>query len=282
VNNKPIGIFGGTFDPVHYGHLRLAEEMLEQAGLGEIRFIPTGTPPHRDTPRVSARQRSEMVGLAIADQPAFVLDEREVARNTPCYTVDTLSELRAELGESQPLCLLMGGDAFLELHTWHEWERLFELAHIVIGLLAVSFVSFQILKERIYRAEGVFAPNHRIGVPCGIGAGITSTFAHGAGPVVSVFLIPQKLPKEIYVGTTVLVFTWINWIKMPFFIGGGIIRWETVRVSLVFLPLVPVGVWLGVWLNRKVSETLFLRLVYLFTFLTGVQLIFDFNLRHLF
>jgi nicotinate-nucleotide adenylyltransferase len=133
VNNKPIGIFGGTFDPVHYGHLRLAEEMLEQAGLGEIRFIPTGTPPHRDTPRVSARQRSEMVGLAIADQPAFVLDEREVARNTPCYTVDTLSELRAELGESQPLCLLMGGDAFLELHTWHEWERLFELAHIVVG-----------------------------------------------------------------------------------------------------------------------------------------------------
>ena len=129
----PVGILGGTFDPVHYGHLRLAEEMLELAHLRQIRFIPTGTPPHRDAPQVSAQHRSAMVQLAIADQPAFVLDEREVRRAAPCYTVDTLLELRAELGAEQPLCLLMGGDAFLQLHTWHEWERLFELAHIVVG-----------------------------------------------------------------------------------------------------------------------------------------------------
>jgi nicotinate-nucleotide adenylyltransferase len=129
----PIGILGGTFDPIHFGHLRLAEEMLELAGLVQIRFIPTGTPPHRDSPQVSAQQRSAMVKLAIADQPAFVLDEREVKRDRLCYTVDTLGELRAELGATQPLCLLMGGDAFLQLHTWHEWERLFELAHIVVG-----------------------------------------------------------------------------------------------------------------------------------------------------
>jgi nicotinate-nucleotide adenylyltransferase len=126
---QPIGILGGTFDPIHYGHLRLAEEMLELAGLRQIRFVPTGTPPHRDAPQVSATQRSEMVKLAIADQPAFVLDERA----TECYTVDTLRELRAEMGEQQPLCLLMGGDAFLQLHTWHEWEQLFGLAHIVVG-----------------------------------------------------------------------------------------------------------------------------------------------------
>ena len=130
---KPIGILGGTFDPIHFGHLRLAEEMLELAGLEQIRFIPTGNPPHRDSPQVSAQQRSMMVELAIADQPAFVLDEREVRRDRLCYTVDTLGELRAELGATQPLCLLMGGDAFLQLHTWHEWERLFELAHIVVG-----------------------------------------------------------------------------------------------------------------------------------------------------
>jgi nicotinate-nucleotide adenylyltransferase len=130
---QPIGILGGTFDPIHYGHLRLAEEMLELAGLKQIRFIPTGTPPHRDVPQVSAAQRSEMVKLAIADQPAFVLDEREVKRDRKCYTVDTLRELRTELGEHQPLCLLMGGDAFLQLHTWHEWESLFGLAHIVVG-----------------------------------------------------------------------------------------------------------------------------------------------------
>lgn len=74
-----------------------------------------------------------MVQLAITDQPAFVLDEREVSRTTPCFTVDTLRELREELGAVQPICLLMGGDAFLQLHTWHEWEQLFELAHIVVG-----------------------------------------------------------------------------------------------------------------------------------------------------
>ena len=133
MNNKPVGIFGGTFDPVHYGHLRLAEEMLELANLRQIRFIPTGTPPHRAAPQVSAQHRSAMVQLAIADQPAFMLDDREVKRTTPCYTVDTLRELRADLGTAQPLCLLMGGDAFLQLHTWHEWEQLFELAHIVVG-----------------------------------------------------------------------------------------------------------------------------------------------------
>ena len=107
--------------------------MLELADLKQIRFIPAGTPPHRDTPQAAAIHRSAMVRLAIADQPAFVLDEREVDRTTPCYTVDTLRELRSGLGSAQPLCLLMGSDAFLELHTWHEWKQLFELAHIVVG-----------------------------------------------------------------------------------------------------------------------------------------------------
>ena len=133
MSKKAIGILGGTFDPIHYGHLRLAEEMLELANLQQIRFIPAGIPPHRDAPQVSVQHRSAMVQLAIADQPAFIMDAREAGRTTPCYTVDTLRELRAELGTAQPLCLLMGGDAFLQLHTWHEWERLFELAHIVVG-----------------------------------------------------------------------------------------------------------------------------------------------------
>ncbi len=143
----PIGILGGTFDPIHFGHLRLAEEMLQLAGLRQIRFIPAGTPPHRDAPQVSAQHRSAMVRLAIADQPAFVLDDREADRTTPCYTVDTLRELRTELGAAQPLCLLMGGDAFLQLHTWHEWERLFDLAHIVVGYRP-GFT----LEERIHNA----------------------------------------------------------------------------------------------------------------------------------
>ncbi len=130
---KPVGILGGTFDPVHYGHLRLAEEMLELLGLESIRFIPAGNPPHRDAPGVSARHRCEMVRLAISDHSAFLLDPREAAKEGKCYTVDTLRELRRELGSDQPLCLLMGGDAFLQLHTWHEWEAIPELAHIAVG-----------------------------------------------------------------------------------------------------------------------------------------------------
>lgn len=144
---KPVGILGGTFDPIHYGHLRLAEEMRELAGLQQIRFIPAGNPPHRDAPQVSALHRSAMVKLAIADHPDFVLDEREVKRTAKCFTVDTLRELRSELGETQPLCLLMGGDAFLQLHTWHQWEKLLNLAHIVVG-----YRPGYTLEERIHSA----------------------------------------------------------------------------------------------------------------------------------
>jgi nicotinate-nucleotide adenylyltransferase len=132
VNIAPIGILGGTFDPIHHGHLRLAQEALEQCGLAAVHFIPSGTPPHRNAPHADAQQRLDMVRLALNGNPAFILDEREVHRTDPCYTVGTLTELRAEFGANRPLCLLMGGDAFLMLHTWHEWERLFELAHIVV------------------------------------------------------------------------------------------------------------------------------------------------------
>ncbi len=204
------------------------------------------------------------------------------------------------------LPLLCAGDAFSLYYYWGKWERknlAFLLPGVVlgvlvgvqfigrfsarelnlaIGILAVTFVLFQLAKEKIFRLEGAFAPNHGVGVPCGIGAGITSTFAHGAGPLVSMFLIPQQMPKEMYVGTTVLVFTWINWIKMPFFIHQGIISRESLLTGLYYFPLVPIGVWLGVWLNRKFSEKVFLQAVYVLTFLTGLQLIFDFNLARLF
>lgn len=144
---KPIGILGGTFDPVHYGHLRLAEEMLELADLEHIRFIPAGNPPHRECPQVAASDRAAMVKLAIADHPGFVLDEREVHRSARSFTIHTLRELRAELGAAQPLCLLMGGDAFLQLHTWHQWESLLELAHVVVG-----YRPGYTLEERIHQA----------------------------------------------------------------------------------------------------------------------------------
>jgi nicotinate-nucleotide adenylyltransferase len=128
----PIGILGGTFDPIHFGHLRLAQEALEQCALSSVHFIPGGTPPHRDAPLVSAQHRLNMVRLALNGNPVFSLDEREIHRTDSCYTVDTLTSLRTELGGLRPICLLMGGDAFLKLHTWHFWKQLFELAHIVV------------------------------------------------------------------------------------------------------------------------------------------------------
>ena len=132
MNHAPIGILGGTFDPIHNGHLRLAQEALEQCDLAAVRFIPSGTPPHRDAPYANAQQRLDMVRMALQGNPSFVLDEREIHRTDSCYTVDTLTALRAELDAQQPLSLLLGGDAFLLLHTWHEWKQLFELAHIVV------------------------------------------------------------------------------------------------------------------------------------------------------
>ncbi|MDP2762422.1 MAG: nicotinate-nucleotide adenylyltransferase [Sideroxyarcus sp.] len=132
VSAAPIGVLGGTFDPIHHGHLRIAQEALEQCGLAQVLFIPNGTPPHRAAPVASAQARWEMARLAIAGQADFQVDVREIFRTDPCYTVDTLTSLRAELGAQQALCLILGGDAFLQLHTWHEWQRLFELAHIVV------------------------------------------------------------------------------------------------------------------------------------------------------
>jgi nicotinate-nucleotide adenylyltransferase len=126
----PIGIFGGTFDPIHFGHLRLAEEMAEALGLSRVVFIPAGQPPHRGAPHTGAAHRLEMVRRAIAGNPRFELDAREVTSPRPSYTVDTLTALRAELGKEQPLWLLTGGDAFLGLPSWHNWQQLFELANI--------------------------------------------------------------------------------------------------------------------------------------------------------
>lgn len=132
MSSAPIGILGGTFDPIHNGHLRLAVEAQEQCGLREVHFIPSGTPPHRKAPQASAIDRLHMVQLAVHNNPAFLADQRETYRTDACYTVDTLMSLRAEVGSQPPLCLLLGSDAFAQLHTWHEWQKLFELAHIVV------------------------------------------------------------------------------------------------------------------------------------------------------
>lgn len=130
----PIGIMGGTFDPVHFGHLRLADEAAEILGLECVRWIPAGQPSHRNAPRASAVHRLEMVRLAISGNPHFELDDAEIRQVTPSYTVETLERLRRELGASRPIVLLLGTDSFRNLTTWERWKDLFELAHIFVGL----------------------------------------------------------------------------------------------------------------------------------------------------
>lgn len=128
---RPIGILGGTFDPVHVGHLRAAIEMRDALDLAEVRLVPAHVPPHRPQPAASAEHRLALLRLAVRGVPGIRVDERELGRAGPSYTVDTLTELRAELG-ARPLCLLVGEDAFRGLSTWHRWQALFELAHVVV------------------------------------------------------------------------------------------------------------------------------------------------------
>jgi nicotinate-nucleotide adenylyltransferase len=132
-----VGILGGTFDPVHFGHLRMAQELANALALSEVRFIPTATPPHKQQPAISAMHRAEMVRLAIADNAQFVLDKRELDRaqteHSPSYSIDTLISLRNELGAQAAICLLMGHDAFLGLASWHRWQELLDYCHIVVA-----------------------------------------------------------------------------------------------------------------------------------------------------
>ena len=131
--SKPLGLFGGTFDPVHFGHLRLAEESIAQLGLGGVRWIPAGQPPHRETPQVTAVQRLEMVLRSTAKNAEFSVDASEVEAAAPSYTVHTLERLRAELGTEQSLVLLVGADAFAGLASWRRWRDIFALAHIAVS-----------------------------------------------------------------------------------------------------------------------------------------------------
>ena len=129
----PVGILGGTFDPIHDGHLRLAEELGETLRLEQILIVPSGKPPHRGAPAVAAEHRLAMVRLAAAGNPRLKVDDRELRRAGPAYTFDTLAELRAENGAARPLVLLIGADAFLEFATWHRWHEIFGLAHVAVA-----------------------------------------------------------------------------------------------------------------------------------------------------
>ncbi|MEO7387518.1 MAG: nicotinate-nucleotide adenylyltransferase [Gammaproteobacteria bacterium] len=129
---QPVGIFGGTFDPIHVGHLRTAHELMTALGMTEVRFVPSRLPPHRPPTVAPEALRLRMLEAALEDLPGFRVDGRELRRPGPSYMADTLTSLREEVGD-QPLCLLLGLDAFLGLPTWHRWREIPDLAHIVVA-----------------------------------------------------------------------------------------------------------------------------------------------------
>lgn len=130
-NRATVAVFGGTFDPVHFGHLRAALEAMEMLGLDELRMMPAGDPPHRADTVATAGQRLEMLQLAVRSCPGLRVDDREVRRSGPSFMVDTLAEIRCEAGAA-PLLLLIGQDAANALDSWHRWRDLFDLAHLVV------------------------------------------------------------------------------------------------------------------------------------------------------
>lgn len=127
-----LGVFGGTFDPIHFGHLRTALEVCEGLSLSELRFVPCSVPPHRSMPKVTASVRLKLLELALdGSDPRLRIDDCELRRQGPSYMVDTLSAMRAELPD-HPICLIVGLDAFQGIPAWHRWREIFRLAHVVV------------------------------------------------------------------------------------------------------------------------------------------------------
>ena len=150
-----IGLLGGTFDPIHFGHLRMAQELAEALALDEVRFIPAATPPHKPTPSLSSAHRAAMVQLAIGHNPIFKFDNRELLRAGASYTIDTLISLRNELGENTSLVLFMGSDAFTHFNTWHNWEKIIQLCHIALVQRPISSI-----KQPLPKVLETFLHNH--------------------------------------------------------------------------------------------------------------------------
>ena len=129
---KLHALYGGTFDPIHYGHLRPVAALAKLTGLHKVTLLPNNVPPHRPQPEASPAQRVAMVKLAIADNPLFELDLRELQRHTPSFTLDTLAEIRQERGAQQPLAFIIGQDSLLSIHTWHRWQELLSYCHLLV------------------------------------------------------------------------------------------------------------------------------------------------------
>lgn len=199
------GILGGTFDPVHYGHLRAALEVAEGLGLEEMRLIPAARPPHRETPVASPRDRLAMLELAVADYPGLRADDRELRREGPSWMVDTLQSLRDELGQS-PLLLVVGQDAANQLDRWHQWTRLFTLAHLVVLQRPDARQSYQGALQSEMARRTASEPSQLLRLPAGCvwplaitqldisASAIRRMFAEGRSPE---FLLPSSVIEYV-------------------------------------------------------------------------------------
>ncbi len=183
---RPLGIFGGMFDPIHYGHLRAAFELSGILDIEQVLFIPAADPPHRDAPLADAASRLAMVRAAIAGEPRFVADDREIRRGGRSYTVLTLEALRAEHGQ-RPLVLMLGADALAGLEGWHRWRELPALAHLAIAnrpgvALPAAGELGAMLRARRERAPRRFAAQAAglVYVHEGVGLDVSSTDARAA------------------------------------------------------------------------------------------------------
>ena len=194
---SPIAILGGTFDPVHYGHLRFADDVRRALGLAEVRLVPTADPPHRDRPTASAADRLAMLRLAVAEFPGLAVDDRELRRAGKSFTVLTLEELRGEFPGS-PILVLLGADAFRGLPFWHRWRELFGLAHfVVVERPGVSLeAGLPAPLHAIWRERRVDDPGILISRPAG------AIFVQPIAPVdVSATLIRDRVAHEGNAGT---------------------------------------------------------------------------------
>jgi len=155
LSRRRIGILGGTFDPIHVGHLALGRAARAALSLDEVRLLPTGSSWQKSGVVASAQQRLRMASLAVAGEPGFLVDDREVRRSGPSYTVDTLAEMRSELGAQPALVLLLGSDQLLNLASWHRWADLLSFAHIACTQRErVTLERLPLPVEEMVRAHG--------------------------------------------------------------------------------------------------------------------------------
>lgn len=166
--HKAIGILGGTFDPIHMAHLRMALELYEGLDLAKVHLVPCYQPVHRKMPVATPEQRLAMVQTAIASEPALIADDREIRRQNPSYFIDTLLDFKREMPET-PVCLLVGIDAFLNFTSWHRWKEILNHAHIVVAHrpnyhLPTTGIIPDLLKQRLQREASFIHENEAGGI----------------------------------------------------------------------------------------------------------------------